>query len=197
MLSYEEFEANCNRMDAKLAAEIARQSKFMEALEKALIEISIQHFPETEPYKHLFIDALAVKAHQRAVLLNERLDWLACGGNSDDIEFYNQSQVPQRDVSQEEQQFLEDTLKTLPPEQHATFIQLNAERLAIEAQDREFVFLCYEKAKELILKFFPEIIDFSGNTLRDIDHSAYLQMDEWVYDFNYIAGDYMDDYKLE
>jgi hypothetical protein len=197
MLSYEQFEAECNRMDAELAAEIARQSKFMEALEKALIEISIQLFPETEPYKHLFIEALAIKAHQNAVLLNERLDWLVSDGSSDNVEYYNQSQVPSRDVSQEEQQFLENTLKTLPPEQHASFIQANAERLAIETQEREFVFLCYDKAKELIVRFFPEIVDFSGNSIRDIDHSAYLQMDEWVFDFYYIAGDYINDYKLE
>lgn len=197
MLSYEQFEAECNRMDAELAAEKARQSKFIEALENALIEISIQYFPETEPYKPLFMEVLAIKAHQRAVLLNERLDWLVSGGSSDNVEYYNQSQVPPRDVSQKEQQFLENTLKTLPPEQHATFIQLNAERLAIEAQDRDFVFLCYDKAKELIVKFFPEIVDFSGNSIRDIDHLAYLQMDEWVFDFYYVAGEYINDYKLE
>jgi hypothetical protein len=191
MLSYDEFEARCNRMDAELAAEQSRQGKFIESLEKALIELSIQHFPETEPHKHLFIEALTIKAHQRAVLLNEGLDMLVGGYSSDAFEFYNKSHVPERDVSEKEKQFLAETLKAMPPEQHDSFIELNTERVTIEAQEREFVFLCYDKAKELIVKFFPEIVDFSGNSIRDVDHSAYLQMDEWVYDFYYFAGDYI------
>jgi hypothetical protein len=193
MPSYEESEALWNRLDAEIAAEQARQGKFIAALEKALIDLSIQHYPETEPYKHLFIKALNIKAHQRAVYLNECLDNLVSGYYSDKFEFYNENHVPMRDVSQEEKQFLEETLKTMPPEQHANFIQLNTERVTIEANEREFVFLCYDKAKELIVKYFPEIINFSGNSLRDVDFSAYHQMDEWTYDFYYYAGDYISD----
>jgi hypothetical protein len=193
MQSYEEFEALWERLDAELATEQARQRKFMEDLEKAIIEISIQHFPETEQYKHLFIEALTIKAHQRAVLLNEVLDLLVGGYSSDEFEFYNENHVPKRDVSEEEKQFLEETLKPMPPEQHAYFIQLNTERVTYEAQEREFVFLCYDKAKELIVKYFPEIVDFSGNALRNIDISAYYEMDEWTYDFYYYAGDYINE----
>lgn len=118
---------------------------------------------------------------------------LVGGYDSDEFEFYNQNQVPKRDVTQDEKQFLEETLKKMPPEQQASFIQLNSERVAIEAQEREFVFLCYDKAKELIVKFFPELVNFSGNSIRNVDHSAYLYMDEWVYDFYYIAGNYLDE----
>lgn len=193
MLTQEQFEANCNRRDAELAAEQARQNQFIAVLEKALINLSIQHFPETEQHKHLFIEALTVKAHQRAVHLNECLDSLVGGYSSDAFEFFNENHVPKRDVSDEEKQFLIETLKAMPPEQHAFFIQLNTERVNIEAQEREFVFLCYDKAKELIVKFFPEVVEFSGNSIRDVDHSAYIQMDEWVYDFYYFAGDYIND----
>ena len=193
MSLYEEFEALWARLDAKLTAEKARQGKFIEALENALIEISFRYFPETEQHKHLFIEALTIKAHHEAVRLNEGLDMLVGGFSSDEFEFYNENHVPIRDVSEEEQQFLEETLKKMPPEQHANFIQLNTERVVIEAQKREFVFLCYDKAKELIVKYFPEMVDFSGNSIRDVDYSAYLQMNEWVYDFYYYAGDYMND----
>jgi hypothetical protein len=191
MLSYDEFEARCNRMDAELAAEQVRQCKFIESLEKTLIELSIQHFPETEPHKHLFIEALTIKTHQRAVLLNEGLDMLVGGYSSDAFEFYNKTHVPKRDVSEKEKQFLAETLKAMPPEQHDSFIELNTERVTIEAQEREFVFLCYDIAKELIVKFFPEIVNFSANSIRDVDHSTYLQMDEWVYDFYNFASNYI------
>lgn len=72
MKTYESFEADCNRMDAELAAEQARQHGFIEALEKALIDISINRFPETEQHKHVFIEALTIKAHQNAVFFNRR-----------------------------------------------------------------------------------------------------------------------------
>jgi hypothetical protein len=156
MISYEQFEAECNRMDAELAAEQARQGKFIESLENALIELSIRHFPETEQHKHLFIKELTIKAHQEAVLLNECLDTLVSGYSSDAFE-------------------------------------LNTERVTIEANEREFVFLCYDKAKELIITYFPEIIDFSGNSIHDLDYSAYYQMEEWVCDFYYFAGEYIND----
>jgi hypothetical protein len=191
MLSHEEFEASCNRMDAELAAEMARQDAFIASLEKAILELSFQRFPETLQHKHLFIEALTRKAHQNAVILNETLDLVVGGSSSDKFEFYNQNHVPPRDVSQEEKQFLEETLKSLPPEQHAEFIQLNSERISVQNEEREFVFLCYDKAKELLVKYFPEINDFSGNSIRNIDYSAYARMDEWVYDFYYYAGDFM------
>jgi hypothetical protein len=190
---FEDFDALCNRLDAELAAEKARQEAFIEALENAIIELSIQYYPESEPHKHLFIEDLAIKAHERAVLINELLDMRVGGITSDDIEFYNENHVPDRDVSEKEKQYLERELETLPPEQHAGFIQLNAERVAIEAKVREFVFLCYDKAKELIVKYFPEIVDFSGNSIRDIDLTAYLEMNEWTYDFYYYAGEYIND----
>ncbi|WP_320054430.1 hypothetical protein [uncultured Acetobacteroides sp.] len=191
MQSYEQFEANCNRMDAELAAEQARQSKFIETLENALIHISINHFPETEQHKPIFVEAITIQAHERAVLLNEVLDMLVGGYSSDKFEFFNQNHVPKRDVSEDEKQYLEKTLKSMPPKQHAYFIELNTERVTIEAEVREFVFLCYDKAKELIVEFFPEIANFSGNSIRHVDCSAYQQMDEWTYDFYYYAGDYI------
>jgi hypothetical protein len=191
MLSYDEFEALCNRMDAELAAEKARQESFMNALEKAIIEISFQHFPETEQHKHQFILAISQKAHQRAVSLNEILDFMMGGYPRDDYEYEFIYQIPERDVSLEEKQFLEETLKNMPPEQHDFFIQLNTERLEIEAEEREFVFSCYDKAKELIVQFFPEMINLSGSAIRYLDSTAYLEMDEWTYDFYYFAGEYM------
>lgn len=193
MQTLEEFEAFCNQLDAELATEIARQKAFMDSLEKAIIEIAFRLFPETEQFKHLFIEPLTLKAHQRAVILNELLDNLVGGRTNDDCEFFNQNQVPNRDVTQEEKEFLEETLKSLPPEQHQYFIQLNTERVTCEAQEREFIFLCYDKAKELIVKYFPEIIDFSGNSIRNIDISAYQEMDEWTFDFYRFAGEYINE----
>lgn len=191
MLSYEEFQSNCNRIDAELAAEIKRQQSFIDALQNALVDLSIQHFPETKPYKHQFSEALTQRAHQQAVYLNEFLDMLVGGYSSDALGFYTENHVPKRDVSEEEKQKLENILRKMPPEQHATFIELNTERVQAEAQVREFVFLCYDKAKELIVQYFPEIIDFSGNSIRDVDYSAYHYMDEWTYDFYDIAGEYI------
>lgn len=193
MLSYEEFEARCNRMDAELAAEIARQNRFINSLEKALIEVSFQFFPETRQYKHLFIEALTIKAHQRAVELNELLDMMVAGVTNDEHYGADNYKLPDRDVTLKEKQYLEDTLKNMPPEQHAYFIEIYSEQVKYEAEEREFRFQCHDKAKELISKHFPEIINFSGNSIRRLNFSSFYDMYEWVFDFYYYAGDYIND----
>lgn len=193
MLSYKEFDDKCRRWDSELAAEQKRQQSFIDDLQNALIEISFQYFPETIPHKHHFIEDLTLKAHQEAVYLSEVLDLLVGGYSSDDFSFYNENHVPKRDVSDEEKEYLEDILNKMLPEQQTTFIKLNTERVKIEAKEREFVFLCYDKAKELIAKYFPEINEFSGNSIRNVDYSAYHYMDEWTYDFYYFTSEYLRD----
>lgn len=196
MFDYSEFEAFLNKMDAETEIEMARQGGFIKSLENALIDLSIRHFPETERHKLFFIDALTQMAHQRAIELNELLDLLIGGYNIDHSPSDNNYQIPERDVTLSENQFLEETLTNLPPEQHACFIESNAKRIKIEAKERDFVFLCHDKAKELICKYYPEIVDFSGNSIRNVNQMAYIYMDEWVYDFYYCASDYMNDISI-
>ena len=191
MLTYEQFEANCNRMDAELANERARQSKFIDTLEQAIVTLALQQFPELEQHKQLFIDDITHCAHQQAVDTNEMLDMNLGGYTNDDNTEFLSITIPPRDVTQEEQQFLNDTLKNLPLEQHQTFIKLHEERVKDEAEERALLFLCYDKTKELISQFFPEIIDFTGNTIRIIDRNAFLNMHLWVVEFYYHAGEYL------
>lgn len=177
--------------EAELEREKARQSKFIDALEQELIEVSLQHFPEAIQHKHQFIDGLRIKAHNRAVDVNEVLDLTLVGMSSADDPIFSTFPIPPRDVTEEEQQFLEKTLKSLPPEQHETFIKLNNERLHEEAIDRNFQFICYDKTKEVICKFFPELINFTGNEIRHIDRISYHTMFEWKYNFYFEVDTYI------
>lgn len=190
---YEEFEEMCNRLDAELAAEQARQNKFIDALENELVNISIQHYPETEPFKHLFIEDITEKAHMRAVYINELLDMLVAGVTHDEEADPDSFTIPNRDVSDEEQRYLDDILKTIPPQGRSDFIKDNAERVAYEAQEREFLFLCHDKVKELIGLHFPEMINFSGNSIRRINWSTYYDMSEWINEFYFYAGEYINE----
>ena len=197
MTPYEEFEALCNKMDADLATERARQGAFINSVEMALIDLSIQLFPEVEAYKDEFIENLTIKAHQRAVSINGVLDSMAGGFSYEEIIKDMDMTVPPRDVTKEEEQFLEETLRNMPIEQHAYFLELNNERVKEEAIDREFVFQCHDKTKELIWKYFPEMIDFPANSIRYLNFYSYYEMDEWKFDFYYFAGEYMNDIDLD
>ena len=197
MITNDQFEANCNRLDAKLIIETARQRKFIEMLEQAIVNIPLQQFPELKQYKHLFIDEISHCAHQHAVNLNELLDLNLGGYTNDDNSILLLFTIPERDVTLEEQHFLTDTLKFLPIEQHETFIKLNNQRVKEEAEERTCVFRCYDKTKELIAKYFPEIIEFTGNTIRNIDRNAYLTMQEWVIEFYFHVGLYLNDSSKE
>jgi len=177
--------------EAELIKEKARQSTFIDALEQELINVSLQLFPDAIQHKHQFIDGLRIKAHNCAVEVNEILDLTLVGMSSADNPIFSTFSIPPRDISVEEQQFLEKTLKSLPPEQHETFKKLNDERIQEESVDRTFQFLCYDKTKEMICRFFPEIINFTGNEIRNIDRISYFTMFEWKYNFYSEVDEYL------
>jgi len=171
MTPYEEFEALCNKQDTELASEDARQSAFINSLKEALIDLSIQLFPEVEAHKDKFIKDLRLKAHERANNLNEMLDSMAAGFSYEEIIKGMDMTVPPGDVSEEEE---ED-----------------------EAIDSEFVFKCHDKAKEMIWNYFPELVDFPANSIRYLNFSSYLEMDEWTDDFYHCTDEYMNDADLD
>ena len=193
MLNIEQALARIALSDAKLAKEKARQSKFIDSLEQALVDVSVKQFPETEQHLTLFVEKAIQSAHEKAVEINELLDLMLYGYSNDDTTSLIDFKIPDRDTTIAEQQYLDDNLKNLPVQQHQTFIQLNAERLSIETEERNFHFACYDKTKEIISQYFPEIVDFSGNAIRNIDKTSYLKMYFWIHDFYEIAGNYMND----
>lgn len=193
----EEIEDFFNRMDKETEAEIARQNNFIAALEKELVDLSIRYFPETEPHKHHFIAELTKEAHYWAVIINEDFDMILYGFGNEDFIGPPDFKVPDRDITEKEKKYLEDTLKNMPAEQHEFFIKLNTERVKYEAQEHEFKFQCFDKTKELIVQYFPEIVDFSANSIRNINFSTYVSITEFVSGFYYLTSDYRNGFEDE
>ena len=191
MLTYEQFLARVNMSDDEQAKLTARQEEFMLSLEQSLIDISIKQYPETEKYKHLFIDELTKLAHEKAVDINRLLDLILAGyENNEKVKIFD-FKVPHRDVIIAEKEFLKDNIKNVPPNKRREFLRLNAERVKADEGKHSFRFLCCDKTKEIISEHFPELIDKSGNTICNIDKSTYLDMFFWVDDFFNLAGCYV------
>lgn len=191
MLTYEQFSARINLFDAEQAKEKARQSKFIDTFVQSLIDISIQQFPETEQYKHIFIKDLTKIASKKADEINRFLYLLLIGTNNDEMISIFDFNIPDRDVTIAEQQYLDENLKMIHLQQHPTFIKLNAERVKNDVGKHNFRFVCFDKTKELISEHFPELIDNSGNIIYNIDKRIYLIVFVWVQDFFNLAGNYI------
>ena len=188
-LSYEEFEAFFDNWDRERAEGKARLEKFIQAMEDGLIAVCFNYFPEMEPYKDHFIEALARDAREQALDLYEFLDPLIDGFRQDAEVINPNFKTPDRDQTEKEKQYLEDILKTMPPEQHAFFIELNEERVKFEAEAREFQFQCFDKTKEIIRKHFPELQDFSSNALRNVNFIAWVHMSLFKESYYFLTGE--------
>lgn len=187
MINEEEFGAFCNAQNRELADEKKRQGKFIKDVERSLIKLSFSLFPEFKSYKKQWKDALKREAHESAVNMNEFLDYMVCLTPDDSNENPEQYKVPNFDTAESEKNHLESMLRILPVEKHANFIKENDERVAFEKQERDFMFACHYLMKEKITFYFPEIIDLSGNSIRNINFTAYCTILNYKTAFLYLA----------
>ena len=197
MMNYEEFEAMCNKMDENSAREVARHTAFKSTMRDTLIEITLKEYPQAAAHKEEFIDELTRDAENIAIRMSELLDGYVYGIASDEITQGMDLTVPDQDVSEYEKQLLEDTLRVMPPEQHAYFIWLNEQRVKSEATMRAFAYMCHKKMNESVWNYFPELIDFTPRAMRYINFSTYIEMSEWVVGVNYVAGEYIPEWDIE
>ena len=59
-------------------------------------------------------------------------------------------------------------------------------------EDRILLKKCYEKSKELVIAYFPEVYDANGEVLRMIDLSCFVAMAEFETGFNFLCVDYLE-----
>ena len=160
MENEEETDAFFNSLDKELEDEIKRQNAFIKDLEHELIELSFMCYPEYEKLRTDIIEELKLEAHESAVMMSELLDFLVC--------------MPPDDSNENSQQY------TIPKP------KIEADNFLQRKSD--FKFSCHEKTKEMVTKHFPELAELSGNSIRNINHSAYCEVLNFVTAFIYLAN---------
>jgi hypothetical protein len=169
-----------------------KANKFLNQLSSEIIQLSIQYYPETKPYKEQFSEPLTEKIKEFGFSILDDIDYMLYP--LDDKEYQLPDfKIPVRDQTENERLYREETLKSLPPEQHATFISLDEPRVKQDAFEREFKFLWHDKIKEVLYLNYTEIENFSGNNLRWLDYSTYTCVLQYIDEFYFYAGEYITD----
>ncbi len=161
MENEEETDAFFNALDKELEDEIKRQTAFIKELEHELIELSFKCYPEHEKIRIDIIEELKLEAHESAVMMSELLEFLVY--------------MPSDDSNENPEQY---TIQK-PKIEDDSFLQRKS----------DFKFSCHEKVKEMVTKHFPELADLSGNSIRNINHSAYCEILNFVTAFIYLTND--------
>ncbi len=193
MLSQEQFEASFNKQEQELEQVKQQAEAFCHYLAANLVANSVNYFKGLEEHCLNFHIPLLKEAHRLAVEIFEPLETFLYGNFTIPEENLVLSKIPERDVTEEENQWLADTLKTLPVEQHAFFIEENNIRLKVEHIKREHLFQCHDKVKEALWKFYPEIVDLEAAQIRYMDSYSFTSTLEYEEIFYNYAYDYISD----
>ena len=192
MQLYEEFEAFCNRLDKELEKEIERQIVFINNLTNALIELSLEKYPDIRKYRNRFIRDLSNVAHRYAVDINETLDYFLYNDGEENINQLRRIKNPDWKVSKKEKQPSELLQKTLVQKKDDGHKSFETGKSGHRADNTDLMSRCYQKTKKIIWHHYPEIFDFSSHAIRYIDSMAYITMTEYVENFYFLAGPYME-----
>lgn len=160
MKNEEEMDAFFNSLDKELAEEMQRQDAFIKDLEYELIELSFSCYPEHEAIRNEIAEELKPEAHESAVMMSELLEFLVCMPPDDSRENPEQYNIPQPQI--EDDSFFK--------------------------RKQDFKYSCHEKVKEMVTKHFPELADMSGNSIRNVNHSAYCSILNFVTAFIYLTS---------
>lgn len=160
MKNEEEMDAFFNSLDEEVKKERKRQDAFLKNLEEELIELSFKCYPEYEVLRNEIIEELKTEAHESALMMTELLDYLVCLRPDESNENPEQYNIPQPEI--EEDIFFK--------------------------RKQDFKYSCHEKVKEMVNKHFPELADLSGNSIRNVNHSAYCSILNFVTGFIYLTN---------
>ena len=189
---YEKFISFFDKWDKDINEINRIANKFLDQLANEIIQISVQYYPETEPYKDQFAEIVSEKIKECGLRILDTVDYMSYSEEDKESE-YPELKVPERDLTESERIYREETLKNMPPEQHANFISLDDPRVKQEAFEHEFKFLWHDKIKELLYLYYPEIIDFPSNHIRWLDYISYSGATEYVEEYYFFAGEYITD----
>ena len=160
-----------------------RSQEFAEALWIELKPIPIEYFPYMDAQCQLNEDNLRTEALYNAQCLYNCV--VKC---IVDDEQNAEGNIPinyetRQNIVERKQRSLDEIILLLSPDKHEFIYQMFAEDEAEDLPHEEFMFKCHDTAKSVIMRFFPEIAELSGNTIRKIDNMSYTEMSEWVQSF--------------
>jgi hypothetical protein len=150
MINEEEAEAFFNNQDKELKNAVKREQSFIDDLETQLIKVAFDCYPEFENRKEEIVERIKPDVHEAVIGVNDLLSgYIHLKMEADD----------ERDGNY-----------NVPYKNEIEFEELYKKR------EYEFLMKCHEKVKEMITIYYPEFMELSGNTIRQINFMAYCSM---------------------
>lgn len=150
-----------------------RKDKFIDPLVLDLEHVAMQYFPEIGNYSTDLRDLIREKAIRRTNDICEFMFKRIYDGEDDSNEDISKFKVPPRHDEEGDKRFLEKRLEKIAPEDHALFIETFELMMELKEPENEFTYDCFEKTKKALWVSFPEISEFSGNSILHMNHYTY------------------------
>jgi len=153
--------------------EKVRKDKFIDPLVLDLEHVAMQYFPEISNYSADLRDLIRGKAIRRTNDICEFMFKRIYDGVDDSNEDITKFKVAPRHDEEWKKRFLEKRLEKIPPEYHAGVIEALSPAFEMKAEEIELTYDCFEKTKKALWVSFPEISEFSGNSILHMNYYAY------------------------
>jgi len=168
---------NIREKSANLSAYIQiweeRCDEFNQPLANKLYVLTLNTFPEIANFPEKKRKLVRFRAFFRASELSEFMLMRIYDGIKDDGINTEGLKVPARDDVEGYKQILEKQLQKIAPYQYEELSKKLMQIQELNNYDRNFLYDCFDVAKKMLWKCFPEMIDFSGNSI--------LRMNDWAY----------------
>ena len=168
--------------------EKVRKDKFIDPLVLDLEHVAIQYFPEISNLSTDLRDLIRGKAVRRTNDICEFMFRRVHDGVDDMEEDSTKFGVPPRHDEEAKKQFLQKRLEKIPPEYHDSYIETFNLMLELKETENELTYDCFEKTKKALWLSFPEISEFSGNSILHMNYYAYDRIRYFVDDLYKIVG---------
>ena|ERR1035437_5016655 len=165
-----------------------RKDKFIDPLVLDLEYVAIHYFPEISNYSTDQRDLIREKAIRRTNEICEFMFKRIYDGVDDRDEDITKFKVAPRHDEEGNKRLLEKRLEKIALADHALFIETFNMITELKEQGNQFTYDCFEKAKKALWLSFPEISEFSGNSILHMNHYAFDRIWYFAYDVEQIVG---------
>ena len=147
MINREEAEAFFNNMERDTKQEIKRQNAFVRSLERALFTTCFKCYPEYKINRDYIVSRIKDEAHEAVISINDDLDMLIHSGLDESFNTPEKFTLDYKDKEEETEELFKRSIN--------------------------LKYMCFEKVKEKINKYYPEIVNLKGYEILYLNYSAY------------------------
>jgi len=182
----DKFLEEAGKMLELIEIERVRKDKFIDQLVLDLEHLAMQYYPEISSYSGERRDLLRGKAIRRTNDICEFMFKRIYEGEDDSELDVIALKVPPLYDEERDKRLLEKKLAKIDVQYHAQVTETFKLLLELKEEGNLFRYECFEKTKKALWLSFPEISEFTGNSILHMNYYAYDRIWYMVNDLEHI-----------